>query len=191
MPCAIHEERCMHCRCVHRVVDGNFEHRQELALTRKRVYISLKCLVEDAVCILCLIIWSGWSDVDIINRVPSERNTDCQESAVNRESRSDISSRSRPWNRNIVSIKKWAQPLSVIEYGTATRWNILLNRLANTWKRFFEILFGKSKMKSSDTYCQHFSWTAEAETVVNWGCIERFYFIKTAFRINRKTKNDY
>ena len=64
---------------------------------------------------------SGWSEVYIITRIPRDRNTNCQIAAVNRESLSDTSSRSRPWSRNTVSMKTQAQPCAEIDSLTCSK----------------------------------------------------------------------
>ena len=53
---AIHEDRCMRRRCMHRVVDGEFHHWQEFAPIRNRMDITPKDFLKNAVCTFCLTI---------------------------------------------------------------------------------------------------------------------------------------
>ena len=85
-------------------------------------------------------------------------------SAVNRGSLSEISSRGEPWSQKDVSVKTRAQPSALIAFGTATRCTILLNQSTNTRIPLF--LWSSSKItktKSIDTDCQH-----SAETGRGW-----------------------
>ena len=53
---AIHEERCMGRRCMHRVVDDEFHHWQKFAPIRKRMNTTPKDFLNNAVCTFCLTI---------------------------------------------------------------------------------------------------------------------------------------
>ena len=152
----IHEERCMHRRCMHRVVDGEFHYCQEFAPILERMDVTPKDFLKNAVCTFCLTSVSGWSEVDIWRRIPSVLNMDCQTSAVDRGSRSETSSRGNPWRRKIVSIKTRSHADALMDSGTATRCTILLNLSTNTRIPVFLCgSAGNPKTKSIETDSQH------------------------------------
>ena len=122
----------MRRRCMHRVVDGEFHHWQEFAPIRKRMDITPKDFLKNAVCTFCLTICFR-----VVRGRHLKARSECfehgsPELAVNRGSRLETSSRGNPLGRKIVSIKIRAHADALIDSGTATRCIILLNLLTNT-----------------------------------------------------------
>ena len=117
---------------MHRIIDGEFHHWKEFGPTRKGVDISSKDLFEETVCTFRLTICFRMVKSRHFQPCSKERNTVCQNPALNRGCRSDTSSRGKPWSRNTVSIKTRAQPCAVNDSGTAAICPILLKRSTNT-----------------------------------------------------------
>ena len=109
---------------MHGVVDGEFDHRQQLTLTQKGVDVSSEYFFEDTVYSFCMTIRFGVAEVVEFNRVLKVWNDDCQNSAVNRGSQSDTSSRGNLRSRSTVSIYTHAHPCAVIDSRTAARCTI-------------------------------------------------------------------